>query len=63
MIVKKKASQNVLNAIDAVKASGAVVEERTIELMSLVDDGKITDNEAIEIVIKEEGLRKKTAII
>lgn len=49
---------NVLHAIDAVRASGAIVSESTIDLMVLVDSGQITDDEAIEIIIKKEGLIK-----
>lgn len=51
-----KLSVNVLHAIDAVKASGAIVPESTIALMSSVDSGLITDDEAILKIIAEESL-------
>jgi hypothetical protein len=53
---QKKLSVNVLQAIDAVKASGATVDENTIILMSSVDRGVITDDEAILKIIAEESL-------
>lgn len=51
-----KLSANVLHAIDAVKASGATVPSSTVELMTSVDSGQITDDEAILKIIAEEGL-------
>ncbi len=51
-----KLSPTVLQAVDAVKASGATVTNSTIELMSLVDSDQLTDDEAILKIIAEENL-------
>ena len=49
-------SLNVLNAIDCVRASGAMPCNNTIDLMSMVDSGKLTEDEAIQKIIQDEGL-------
>ena len=49
-------SPNVLNAIDSIRASGAMPCNNTIDLMSMVDSGKLTEDEAIQKIIQDEGL-------
>lgn len=58
MTNKKKLTQNTLNAIDAVRASGAIVPESTIDLIVQMDNGQLTEDEAIKKIIEEEGLMK-----
>lgn len=58
MTNKKTLTQNTLNAIDAVRASGAIVPESTIDLMVQMDNGQLTEDEAIKKIIEEEGLMK-----
>lgn len=58
MIYKKKLTKNTLHAIDAVRASGAVVLDSTIDLMVQMDNGQLTEKEAIKKVIEEEGLEQ-----
>ena len=53
---KKKLTQNTLNAIDAVRASGAIVPESTIDLIVQMDNGQLTEDEAIKkISFKGDG--------
>jgi hypothetical protein len=56
IISNDKLSIQVRNAIDVLRSSGVIIDANTINLMSLVDKGKLTDDEAIEIIINDEGL-------
>lgn len=49
-------SQNVINAIYTVNASGAIVDEETIKLMVQVDSGQISDEVAVLKIMQDESL-------
>jgi len=53
---EEQLSQNVINAIYAVNASGALVDDDTIDLMIKVDSGQLSDDEAILKIMEDENL-------
>jgi len=56
VLQKSQLSQNVKNAIYAVKASGALVDDDTIDLMIKVDTNQLSDDQAILKIMEDENL-------